>query len=108
MRPSRIGWCEGRIDLPRMDVWQLKQVSLWVASLSWALGDFGACTLWHETQLTLRRSCTPPEKFAWCPLSWHCRQVASTCSAASFLSDGPGTLLPSIWPFMCSVALAAS
>src|SRR5436190_11587610 len=41
-------------------------------------------------------------------MSWHWRQVASRFSAASFFREGPGTLLPSIWPFMCAVALAES
>src|SRR3954469_3990415 len=91
-----------------MDWWHEKQVSLWLAILSCALGDLGSCTLWQDVQLTLRRSWTPPVKLAWCPLSWHCRQVASRFSAASFFRGGPGTLLPSIWPFMCAVSLAES
>ena len=97
-----------RSDLPRMVWWQVKQVSLWVTILSCAFGERGAWTLWQDAQLTLRRSCTPPAKLAWCPLSWHCRQVASTFSAESFFREGPGMLFPSIWPFMCSAAFAAS
>src|SRR5437773_657920 len=34
--------------LPRMVWWHVKQVSLCVASLSCAFGDFGSCTLWQD------------------------------------------------------------
>src|SRR4029078_9326363 len=88
MPPSRTGWWEVRNDLTRMVCWQLKQVSLWVAIFSCALGDLGMCTLWQDAQLTLRRSCTPPAKLAWCPLSWHWRLVAAVVCWGGLLYSG--------------------
>src|SRR6185503_10297000 len=94
--------------LPRMAWWQVKQVSLSRAVLSWALADRGVWTLWQEAQLTLRREWTPPEWLAWRPLLWQVRQVSSTLSAESFFMDGPGVLTPSNCDFMCTAATPAS
>src|SRR6266545_6113445 len=89
------------MDLARICVWHVKQVSLARGVFNCATVHRGSWTLCQLVQASPRRSWTPPRKFAWRALSWHPRQVLLTPAASIFFKETIGPFSPfSVSSFM--------